>query len=377
MLIPMVLAQNLRIRLYDGVATKELQCVVGTGEYLLEIHQSDGVIKSYLLPTFAQGRIKVNNSNLQFFQGANLLGQGIKITLIQGAKEDFINWSVPLVSSKVRAYESDFELTVVKGQIQVINHVDLDTYLEGVVSSEGGSGHQKAYYQAQAIISRTYALAYQNRHQKEGYALCDRVHCQAYLHKRSGSALIDSAVYQTHQMVLKDASGKYFPTFFSANCGGQTCPPQDVWNEPISGLHSFVDTFCIHTKQATWQKRIPLTTWLDFLTANYDFPIADSTAMALLQDFQSINRSAFYLHPVYGIPMRDLRQEFKLKSSFFNVVVSGQEVVLSGKGFGHGVGLCQEGAMQMAKKGYNATQILEFYYPGAVVVKDAHSPTKE
>jgi stage II sporulation protein D len=63
--------------------------------------------------------------------------------------------------------------------------------------------------------------------------------------------------------------------------------------------------------------------------------------------------------------MRDLREQFKLKSSFFDAVVVGEEVILYGKGFGHGVGLCQEGAMQMAKKGYTFDQILGFYYPGA------------
>jgi stage II sporulation protein D len=78
---------------------------------------------------------------------------------------------------------------------------------------------------------------------------------------------------------------------------------------------------------------------------------------------------AFYLHPVYGIPLRDLREQFKLKSTFFDAVVVGSEVMLYGKGFGHGVGLCQEGAMQMAKKGYSFDQILQYYYPGARLTK--------
>jgi stage II sporulation protein D len=202
------------------------------------------------------------------------------------------------------------------------------------------------------------------RHQKEGYELCERVHCQSYLHKRTGSALIDTAVFQTKSVVLLDQAGQYFPTFFHANCGGQTCEPQDVWNEPIGGLSSFRDTFCVHTQQATWVKRIPLQTWNSFLSKNYNFPLTDSMSVALMQEFRQPVRSAFYLHPVYGIPLRDLRDQFKLKSTFFDAVVDGQEVILYGKGFGHGVGLCQEGAMQMAKKGYTYDQILRFYYSG-------------
>jgi stage II sporulation protein D len=69
------------------------------------------------------------------------------------------------------------------------------------------------------------------------------------------------------------------------------------------------------------------------------------------------------LHPIYGIPLRDIREQFKLKSTFFDVEIIGEEVLLHGRGFGHGVGLCQEGAMNMAKKGYTYDQILGFYYP--------------
>ncbi|MFN4879336.1 MAG: SpoIID/LytB domain-containing protein [Flavobacteriia bacterium] len=358
-------AQKMRIGLYSANSVKEFQLAIGSGQYLLNATLSDGSNQSVLLNTLAQARFKINGAVIQFYQAGTYRFQASQFELIQMAHEDFCNWSVPALSTKTRAYEGDFELRIYKGNLQLINVLPLETYLEGVVACEGGPGHQKAYYQAQAIISRTYALSNLQRHQKEGYQLCERVHCQSYLHKRTGSALIDSSVYQTRSIVLLGPNGDYFPTYFHANCGGQTCEPQDVWNEQITGLQSFKDTFCIHTKQATWVKRIPLQTWIDFLTTQYDFPLTDSLSYALLQEFRQPERSAFYLHPVYGIPLRDLREEFKLKSSFFDAVVVGEELVLSGKGFGHGVGLCQEGAMQMAKKGYSYDQILRYYYPGA------------
>jgi stage II sporulation protein D len=61
--------------------------------------------------------------------------------------------------------------------------------------------------------------------------------------------------------------------------------------------------------------------------------------------------------------LRDIREQFKLKSTFFDAEIVGEEVLLHGRGFGHGVGLCQEGAMNMAKRGYNFDQILGYYYP--------------
>lgn len=361
-------AQQLRVGLYTGTNVKEFQVAVGSGPYLLNAQLADGSIYAVKLSPLAQGRLKVNGNLVQFIQGGVLRCQASQIELIQLAQEDFCNWSVPALSAKTRAYEGDFILKVFKGNLQLVNLIDIDTYLEGVVSCEGGPGHQKAYYQAQAVISRTYALNNLKRHQKEGFELCERVHCQSYLHKRSGSALIDSAVAQTKSVVLVDQKGNYFPTFFHANCGGQTCEPQDVWNEEIGGLSSFQDTFCIHTKQATWVKSIPLQNWTSFLVKTYGFPLSDSLSLSLMQEFRQTHREAFYLHPVYGIPLRDLRDQFKLKSTYFDAVIEGDEVVLYGKGFGHGVGLCQEGAMHMAKKGYSYDQILRFYYPGVQIL---------
>ena len=76
---------------------------------------------------------------------------------------------------------------------------------------------------------------------------------------------------------------------------------------------------------------------------------------------------AFYHHPVLGIPLRDIRQQFKLKSTFFTNFLDGNEVLIRGKGYGHGVGLCQEGAMRMAKYNYNYIQIAIYYFPGVII----------
>lgn len=363
-------AQNVRIGIFTGTKIKELQVQVGQGTYFLQSKETDQELSALkVLHASETYQFRIYDGLVQVYAKGQLCLQGSQIILSQKQQEDFCNWTVLSPSSKMRAYEGDFELTVSKGELKLINVLDIETYLEGVVSSEGGSGHRLAYYEAQAVISRTYALNNINRHQNENFALCERVHCQAYLNKRTGTALIDTAVQHTKGYVLLDANAHYYPTFFHANCGGQTCEPQYIWNEQINGLTTFQDTFCIHTKQATWVKSIPLQDWTNFLVKKYNFPLTDSMSVALLQSFVQPQRMAFYLHPVYGIPLRDLREQFKLKSTFFDAVVVGSEVMLYGKGFGHGVGLCQEGAMQMAKKGYAFDQILQYYYPGASLTK--------
>ena len=124
-----------------------------------------------------------------------------------------------------------------------------------------------------------------------------------------------------------------------------------------------VDTFCTKTKQSNWIKRIDPTDWKTFFVEKYTFPVEDSMSYHLMFNSPSYHRKAFFIHPGYGIPMRDIREKFELKSTFFSVNLEENQVVLKGRGYGHGVGLCQEGAMVMARKGFDYTQILGYYYP--------------
>ena len=107
--------------------------------------------------------------------------------------------------------------------------------------------------------------------------------------------------------------------------------------------------------------------WIHYFTSKFGYPSDDSLQRQALFYFDQPLRKGFFLNPIYGIPLRDIREAFDLRSTFFSCSPDGNEVVLKGKGFGHGVGLCQEGAMKMAKMGYSARQILLYYFPGGKV----------
>jgi stage II sporulation protein D len=301
-------------------------------------------------------------------KGTVELGRFDKVFLIQNS----LNTSLTLTSKqpvvKQRKYEDDFEVSSDDKNMTIINLVDMNNYLSGVVESEGGGGKHLEYYKVQALMSRTYALKYRGKHKKEGFDLCDRVHCQAYHNMLRFTPSIDSAVLKTKDMVLMDEHGDFIDSYFHANCGGQTCEPQYIWNEKIDYLSSFVDTFCIYTKQATWEKRVSQESWKKYLVSKFNYPIEDSLYASMIYTFEQPQRLAFYIHPVFGIPLRDIREEFDLKSTFFNCYPEGTDVVIRGRGFGHGVGLCQEGAMKMAKSGFDFTQIALFYFPGIRIV---------
>lgn len=352
-------AQNIRIGLFSDKSIKEIEGIVGKGTYFVfkdSIQLAKLGSADILKATYSAGVVRVLVNGVE-------KGRGKSIRLIQDKQEDYLQLRLISPSAKQRSYEGDFDIEIRKEALNLINNLDMETYLEGVVESEGGPGQKLNYYKAQAVISRTYAMKYWTKHKENGYNLCDRVHCQAYLHHRSATVTIDSAVHQTRGLVMIDQAEELYPTYFHANCGGQTSEPHYIWNEEIPNLCSFKDTFCIHTQQAKWEKKIPKEQWTKFLVDKYSFPMGDSASIELLNHFKQEQRVAFYLHPIYGIPLRDLREQFKLKSTFFDADIVGEEVVLHGRGFGHGVGLCQEGAMNMAKKGYTFDQILGYYYP--------------
>jgi len=266
---------------------------------------------------------------------------------------------------KERVYYDAFEIVSGEKGLTIINVASYQHYLGGVIESEGGGGRHIEYYKAQAVISRTYALMHYNRHRKEGFNLCDQVHCQAYYSRLTHTQLIEKAVEETAGIYIVDSTtNRYIEAYFHANCGGQTSSTDYVWREDIHYLQPIKDTFCIHTRQATWEKKIPKSEWRNYLINTFYYPIEDSVYKDLIYTFDQPYRKAFYISPHLGIPLRDLRYKFNLKSTFFSCYPEGNYVVLKGRGFGHGVGLCQEGAMGMANKGLSYRQILAFYYEG-------------
>ena len=101
------------------------------------------------------------------------------------------------------------------------------------------------------------------------------------------------------------------------------------------------------------------------MVGQFRFPEDNPDFEPFLYNFEQPDRLAFYVSPVLGIPLRDIRMKFRLKSTYFSCHEDGEYVVLEGKGFGHGVGLCQEGAMKMAVYDFDYKDIIQFYFPGA------------
>lgn len=257
-------------------------------------------------------------------------------------------------------YQNNFTITIQNHELKIVNQVDLENYVAGVVEAEVGNKQSVEYYKVQAIICRTYALSNLRRHEEENFNLCDNVHCQVYRGNNKINPAIEAATFQTKNLVLVDKKSELITTAFHSNCGGETCNSEDVWGLQKPYLRSVKDTFCIHQRNAQWTKRISLSEWNNYLSQSCKPCAADSAKLCC--DFTQTQRKNFFDVSNAQFFPKNIRNDFKLKSSFFSIQQQNDSILFVGKGYGHGVGLCQEGAMQMAKSGYTYQSILHFYY---------------
>ena len=205
-------------------------------------------------------------------------------------------------------------------------------------------------------ISRTYALRNKSKHQTEGFHLCDGVHCQAFKGAVINNDSILLAAVQTSGYVLTDHNIDLISAVFHSNCGGQTVNSDLVWTHALPYLEGVKDSFCISMPNAHWTKSIPEKKWADYMDRK-----TDSDSILFLESFTP-EKTEYFNAVDGGIKNTEIRKDWKLKSAWFTTCVEGDQVVFYGRGFGHGVGLCQEGAIRMAELGYTYSDILHFYY---------------
>ena len=204
-----------------------------------------------------------------------------------------------------------------------------------------------------------------HRHAEEGFQVCDGVHCQAFKGINQNAVQIMAACRLTKGLVVTDQEGKLISAFFHSNCGGETATGESVWLARQSYLSSVQDQFCSQGRNFTWHKNIPLKEWINYIKNIYpSFSVKSNDQL----NFSSSRRAISYVVGSFSIPFNKVRADWNLKSAFFSVTVKGDRVELSGRGYGHGVGLCQEGAMHMARLGYSYQEIVSYYFKNVNII---------
>ncbi len=270
--------------------------------------------------------------------------------------------------NKYRTYKGNLLITAKNNLLKLINILELDNYVCGVVQAETGKGKEPEFYKAQALLVRTYALSHLYKHQPEGFNLCDQVHCQVY-YGTCQSANILNAVVQTHNQVITDSDLNLIVAAFHSNSGGQTINSEDVWGSAKSYLRSVKDTFSIGMPSYAWKKKILYQTWINYLKKN-KYPTDNEQAMDFATHYTQLNRNVYLQWDNIKLPLKNIREDFKLMSTFFDVKINDTKdtVMIYGRGFGHGVGLSQEGAMKMSKLGYSYLDIINFYFQNIIII---------
>jgi len=268
---------------------------------------------------------------------------------------------------KPRIYQDNYIVTVENGLLKLINEVKLDVYIAGVVEAESGTHSMPEFYKVQAILARTFALAHLNKHLTEGFSLCDQVHCQAYYGKPRYAEIINYTI-DTKGKVVVDENLNLIIAAFHSNSGGQTANSEDVWGARTSYLKSVKDTFSTRMPNYKWERKMPVDDWLSYLKLKHNYPIDEPYAKELALSFKQDSRKVFLEASSIKVPLKNVRTDLQLKSTYFNITNEGDTVIFKGKGYGHSLGMSQEGAMRMTKLGYNYNDVINFYYRNIQII---------
>lgn len=248
---------------------------------------------------------------------------------------------------KARTYQNNLSFNVSDGYIRILNEVILDNYIAGVTEAEAGSKSTLEFYKVQAILARTFALSHINKHVLEGFSLCDQVHCQAYYGKPKDLSIF-TAIEETKGKVVVDENLNLIVAAFHSNSGGQTANSEDVWGAYTHYLRSTVDSFSTKMPNARWERKMLTDDWLTYLKLKHNYSSDDPIAKDAAINFKQDSRKVFIECNHVKIPLKNVRTDLQLKSTFFSIhEVGNDSIVFVGKGYGHGLGMCQEGAMKI------------------------------
>jgi len=350
--------QTINVRVFSGVNVSSVIVAPSEGNY--EILGDGQKIFDLEKHTVISAFIKDGKIVVKTF--ARQIGQFSKIELKRKQWGASVRIKAVIPSLEERTFHDNFTITVSGNRIRIINHAYIEHYVSGVVESEAGSKQLPEYYKVQSIICRTYALSNLRRHEKEGYYLCDRVHCQVYNGKSRFNPEIPKAAFITKGLVLVDSDIRLITASFHSNCGGQTINSEEVWKYPVSYLKSVCDTFCSGQPHAYWERKIPKENWLNYLQRKFNYPVQDSTYLEFALNYYPDERTQYFPADDTSVNLNRVRIDWKLESTFFSIEQQEDSVLLKGNGFGHGVGLCQEGAMRMANEGIPFNDVLHYYY---------------
>jgi stage II sporulation protein D len=350
---------QVRVRIFADQKPSSAVFAVIRGKYELDVYDGKSVPVSgneTVILAMYNDKIAVKTRNSKSFMCDSLTLKGL-------TGDDKFSFRINGGSQIRQNYGGDLQCLSDLGVLVLINNCDIEQYIAGVVRTEGGPGKNIEFLKSQAVLARTYMYEHLDRHTIDRYNLCDNTHCQAF-NGITDDSLINKAALETRGLVILDRDSTMVISAFHSNCGGETSISEDVWLSGHSYFKKTIDPYCVNSHNATWKKSIPLSEWEAYLK-NSGFVANGKTPNSY--NFSQISRQNDYKIDSFSLPFRQIRNDFNLRSSFFSVLREGDSIIFKGRGYGHGVGLCQEGAMVMAARGFKYDVIIKFYYSGVTI----------
>lgn len=255
----------------------------------------------------------------------------------------------------------DVVIRVARSSLELVNVLPLEDYLSGVLGNEMPPDFPDEALKAQAVAARTYALRRKLGSSEQPYHLGSSVLHQVYRGLDRENPRVRSAVDSTYGEILT-YDLEPIEAYFHASCGGHTESGWDALTRNLPYLQP-VDCPCGRLPASRWEFSVPASE-LSALFGQKDVSPLSVTSRSRTGRVKLLRFGSG--DPIDAATFRQQLGYDKLKSLWFEVIDSGRDgsIKLSGRGYGHGAGLCQWGAKLLANSGSNYRQILQHYYPG-------------
>jgi len=270
-----------------------------------------------------------------------------------------------------REYPATLELVRNGDGLAVVNELPLEDYVVGVVRAEANEKWPLEMLRAQATVARTYAAYHRQLAAGKVFHLVASTANQQYAGRVPPTSPAWGAVRDTAGEVLL-WEGEVFPAFYHTESGGYTEDPRSVFAaRNMPALRPVRCDFSAGSPHFYWSLDVRLTDLAEALRRG-GVQIGAISAIDVTERTPSLRASMVTVRGDRDVMLRgnDFRRMIgydTFKSTLFAVVLDGELARFSGRGYGHGVGMCQWGAKGMAEQGYSARQILEYFYPGTVL----------
>lgn len=287
------------------------------------------------------------------------------------------------LDDKVNRYRGALDIILKSDRkFLAVNTVEIEQYIRGVLYHEVSHRWPMEAMKAQAVAARTYALYQMKKNKADEYDVTGDIYSQVYGGKNSERFRTNIAVKRTAGEILV-YNNKILPAYFHASCGGHTENAKNIWGENLPPLAGVPCSFCALAPHANWKKNYRSKDIQEKLGARGYLmgPIADIRVVSR-DESGRINNLLFTSRDgktttIPGIKFRGIIGPNTVKSNKYEVIMKGYYFDLIGKGWGHGVGMCQWGAHRMAEERHKYDKILSFYYPGADIADYRTQPPSD